>query len=454
MTPTLSTLNLAIFTTILMLVINGLICWSDRNSRHFHTLEFWFAYLTYFLFSYVTQSYGPAIVALSCVLWIWRTKTIVCIVSDVVKANLWKNWHTLGLVTGYTVGVLLYFAGLEFKFFTMPPAVANFMIGVDIIYQVVKRQRVKKDFKIPHKLLIFNVLIISIHLLDYPFIRYDHTYTGIGFAVVLLTTILMAIVLPAVSYSDLEKSYKEDVENILRQRVKQLTEQSKYSALGEVTAGIIHEINHPMSIITDRAGHLRHQVLKNQASKDVLMKDLDQIEITSERMNKVINSLRKFSEYSENEPLQVVAVATVVEDTLSYCSDRFHQANILLDVEPYPAVDIECRSTQISQVLLNLLNNSFDAIQLKKNPWVRIVFEEEKASVKIKVIDSGSGIQEVIRRKIFEPFFSTKVDAGSTGLGLSLSKSMVESHKGRLFYDETSANTCFVVEVPYRQGST
>lgn len=444
-------LHLSIFTTVLMIIINGLICWSERDSRHFHTLEFWCAYLVYFFVSYLTEDYGPGVVAISCIFWVWRTKTIVCIVSDVAGTNLWKGWHTMALVAGYTSGVLLYFAGMEFKVFTMPPAVVNFMIGVDIMYQVIRRQMVKKDFTIPHKLLIFTTIVIFTHLLDYPFIRYDHRFTDVGFAVVLLTTILMAIVLPAVSYSDLEKSHKEEIQGILQKRVKQLTEQSKYSALGEVTAGIIQEINDPMRIITDRAGHLRHQVLKDLASKDVLMKDLDQIEVTSERMNKVINSLKKFSEYSKNEPLQVVAVATVVEDTLSYCSDRFQQMNILLDVEPYPAVDIECRSTQISQVLLNLLNNSFDAIQHKPNSWVRIVFEEEKASVKIKVIDSGSGIPEVIRPKIFEPFFSTKVDGGSTGLGLSLSKSMIEGHKGRLFYDESYPNTSFVVEMPYRQ---
>lgn len=435
----------------MMLIITGLICISERSSRHYHTFEFWLAYLTYFIVSYITQKFGPGIVALSTLIWIWRTKTIVCIVSDVISNQLWKSWHTIILVAGYTLCLLLYFAGLEFKFFTMPAAVANFVIGVDVMYQVIKDQKHRNSFSMPHKLLMFTVFLIFVHLLDYPFIRYNHEWTGVGFGIVLLTTILMAIVLPTISYFDLEKSHKERLEQILQQRVEQLKEQSRYSALGEVTAGIVHEIDNPLSIITDRAGHLRHQVLRDRASKDILMSDLNQIEVTSERMNKVIHSLKKFAEHSKSEPMQVVAVATVIEDTLSYCADRFERANILLDIEPYPVKDIECKSIQISQVLLNLLNNSFDAVIVKKSPWVRVVFEEDMSSIKIKIIDCGTGIPEVIRRKIFEPFFSTKVD-GATGLGLSISKSIIESHKGRLYYDENCPNTCFVVEIPYRQG--
>lgn len=447
----LSTLNLAIFTTVLMLVITTLIWISERSSRHLHTLEFWLAYLSYFIVSYLTRGNVPGIVALSSLLWIWRTRTIVRIMGDVIETPLWKGWHTIVIVTGYTLCVMLYFAGLNFTFFTMPAAIANFVIGVDVMYHLINHQRVKKTFSMVHKLLLVNVFLIFIHLLDYPFIRYNHEWTSFGFAIVLLTTILMAILLPAVSYFDLEKSHKEKLQQILHQRVEQLKEQSRFSALGEVTAGIVHEIDNPLSIITDRAGHLRHQVLRDRASKDTLMSDLNQIEVTSERMNKVIHSLKKFAEHSKTEPMQVVAVATVVEDTMSYCLDRFERANILLDIEPYPVKDIECKSIQISQVLLNLLNNSFDAVISKKSPWVRVVFEEDTSSIKIKVIDCGTGIPEVIRRKIFEPFFSTKVD-GATGLGLSISKSIVEAHKGRLYYDESCPNTCFVVELPYRQG--
>jgi signal transduction histidine kinase len=444
------TVNIAIFTTVLMLTIESLIYFSEKDKRHLHTLEFWFAYFTYFVVSFLTQDQGPYLVALSTLVWVWRTKAIGNILSDVAGVSLHKTWHQHLLIVSYTLVVLLALIGLEFTYYTFPAALANFAIGIDLIRHTKRHIDIKDQNTVPHKMLLFTVLIISVHLLDYPFIRYNHDFTYIGFMVVLLTTIMMAVILPAVTIYDLQKTYQKELEKVLRERVRQLRDQSKFSALGEMTAGIVHEINNPLSIIAHRTSHLRNQVLKDRAEKDVLMRNLDQIEVTNERVAKIINSLRKFSKDSRLDPLQRVAVATIIEDTLSYCSDRFHQAGILLEIDSYPPVDIQCRSVQISQVFLNLLNNSFDAIQFKKNPWVKIDFEEKPEFIRIFFRDSGNGIPEVIRDKIMEPFFSTKSDGG-TGLGLSISLGIIEDHHGKLYYDDTSINTTFIVELPYRQ---
>jgi signal transduction histidine kinase len=452
MNSTLSTLNISIFTTVLMLIIEGLIYRTEKAKRHLHTFEFWLTYLSYFIVSYLTQNLGPYFVALSTVVWIWRTKAIGKILSDVAGTSLKRSWHKYLLVGSYTLMVSLALAKLNFKYFTLPASIANFIIGLDFILQT-KRSLKKQDETITHRLLLFTVFVIFLHILDYPFIRYDHDFTGIGFGIVLLTTILMAVILPAVTIFDLQKDHQKDLEKVLKERVRQLRDQSKFSALGEMTAGIVHEINNPLSIIAHRTSHLRNQVLKNLAAKDVLMRNLDQIEITNERVAKIINSLRKFSKDAKLDPVQRVAVATILEDTLSYCSDRFHQANILLDIEAYPPVDIECRSVQISQVFLNLLNNSFDAVCQRKNPWVKIDFKETPEMIQIFIKDSGPGIPESIRSRIMDPFFSTKSNGG-TGLGLSISQGIVEDHHGKLSYDDTAMTTTFVVELPYRQPKT
>lgn len=433
-----------------MLIIEGLIYFSEKDKRHLHTLVFWLAYFTYFVVSYVTGPLGPHFVALSTVIWIWRTKAIGGILSDVSGVDLNVSWHQITLIVGYTLVVILALFNFNFTIFTLPAALVNFVIGMDYIRNARRHMKLQESGTIPHKLLLLTTFIIFAHLLDYPFIRYDHDFTDAGFAVVLMTTILMAVILPAVTIFDLEKGQKKELERMLKERVRQLRDQSKFSALGEMTAGIVHEINNPLSIIAHRTSHLRNQVLKDKAEKDLLMRNLDQIEVTNERVAKIINSLRKFSKDSRLDPLQRVAVATIIEDTLSYCSDRFHQAGILLEIDPYPPVDVECRSVQISQVLLNLLNNSFDAVHFTKNPWVRIGFEEKKDSILIIVRDSGSGIPEIIRNKIMEPFFTTK-NTGGTGLGLSISQGIVEDHHGKLYYDESSINTTFVVELPYKQ---
>jgi signal transduction histidine kinase len=450
MNSTLSTLHISIFTTILMMIIEGLIFFSGKARRHLHTFEFWLSYLFYFIVSYLTQDYGPKIVSISSILWIWRTKTITKILSDVAGVSLQRRWHNRLLIVSYTASILLTLTSIDFMFFTMPAAMANFIIGMNLILETRKSVKYQDGATIPHKLLILTVFIIFVHIMDFPFLRYDHEFTGLGFALVLLSTILMAVILPAVTIFDLEKGHSRNVENILKERVRQLRDQAKFSALGEMTAGIVHELNNPLSIIAYRTSHLRKHVMSDRAEKDILMRNLDQIEITSERMAKIINSLRKFSKDSKIDPIQRVAVATIIEDTLSYCSDRFQKANILLDVEPYPAVDVECRSVQISQVLLNLLNNSFDAVHQKSNSWVKIDFREKPQSILILIKDSGTGIPEIIRPKIMEPFFTTKV-MGGTGLGLSISQGIVEDHKGKLYYDDSALTTTFVVELPYRQ---
>lgn len=445
-------LYLSILTTILMIVINGLIYLSEKNRRYIHTFEFWCAYLFYFAISYFTEGYDPHVVALSTFVWIWRTRCIAIMLGDISDESLFKSWHTLMFAGAYTFGVLLAFAGTNFTIYTILPSLANFIIGLDIIKQTAFNLKKRGKIQMPHKLLLFTVFIISVHLLDYPFIRYENAYASFGFMVVLFTTIMMAILLPSVTILDLERVHKQKLEETLSKRMKQLEERSKLSALGEMTTGIFPEFNDPLSIISHRTSELRHKIFNDQVEKEAVLKSLNQIEATSERMSRVIHSLKKFGRDSKSSPLEMVAVASVVEDTLSYCVDRFQHAGILLDVEPYPVKNIECRSSQISQVLLNLLMNSFEAIQETRYAWIRISFEEGPTTIRIRLTDSGTGIQEQVRAKMFEPFFTTKVTGGN-GLGLSIARSIIEEHQGKIFYDESSINTSFVVELPYRQSS-
>lgn len=446
-----ASLYLSIVVTILMLVINGIFCFTEKDLRNLHTLEFWFAYFAYFLVSMVTQGMAPEIVAFSTLVWIWRTKAICSILGDISGKSLFKSWYIHLALLGYISGVILFVTGAGFTYFTLPPAIANFMIGIDLILQTNKALKEKGTARAPHKIILFVVLVISLHLLDYPFIRYDHVLTHYGFLVVLITTLMMAIILPAVSILDREHEHKRSLEKTIELRVQQLKNEVKFSALGQMTAGIVHEINDPLSLITHQTNELRHKIYKNEAERETLMRGLSRIEATSERMAKVVNSLKKFSRDSKSAPIQNVPVATIVEDTLSYCVDLFSSAGILLDVEPYPVKTIECRSIQISQVLLNLLNNSFEAIQGKRFPWIKISFEERPDKILIRVCDSGDGISPEIKYKMFEPFFTTKVTGGN-GLGLSVSKGIIEDHGGKIYYDDASINTSFIVELPYRQS--
>ena len=445
-------LHIAIFTAILMVIIDGMISYSERAIRYYHTFEFWLCYLFYFLVSFLTQGLDPLIVASSTLIWIWRTNTVAKILSDVVGVPLKKNWYRPFLVLSYIVGFILWYFDFSFMIFTLPGAISNFVVAIDLIEATKKNIKSKDRVSPAHYLLLLNVFLIYIHSLDYPFLRSLPEFSKYGFAIALLTTILMAIILPAVTIYELQRDQQEGLEKIIKDRVGQLTEQSKFASLGIMTAGIVHEIKSPLSVIGHRTSLLKQQLKKEHMDLNLILKNVDQIEITADRMTKIVNGLRSFSRNSENEVFQIVPLAPIIEDTLSFCSDRFYHANIIFHIEPLPALEIECRPIQLSQVFLNLLNNSFDAVKNSANPWVKIDFLIKEKSIQIRIVDSGTGIPANIRKKIMDPFFSTSKEGG-TGLGLSISKGIIEGHKGKLYYNDSSLNTMFVLELPYRQNS-
>src|SRR5262249_54178985 len=134
------------------------------------------------------------------------------------------------------------------------------------------------------------------------------------------------------------------------------------------------------------------------------------------------------------------------------CSERLRRNSIQLKIQHgSPNLKIECRSTEISQVLLNLLNNALDAVQPLDQKWISIDVADAGNDVEIAVTDSGPGIPAHLRDKIAQPFFTTKEIGKGTGLGLSISRGIAEAHHGGLFLDPVCANTRFIVCLPKRQ---
>ena len=111
-----------------------------------------------------------------------------------------------------------------------------------------------------------------------------------------------------------------------------------------------------------------------------------------------------------------------------------------------------CQKVQLSQVLMNLLNNSFDAIVDDEYKWIKIQSHQHGDRIGVSVTDSGNGIPGDIADQIFDPFYTTKGVGKGTGLGLSISAGILSNHGGRLYYDQCSPNTRFVMEFPLESG--
>lgn len=227
--------------------------------------------------------------------------------------------------------------------------------------------------------------------------------------------------------------------NYLQRLRIQAIEQSKFSALGIMSSGIAHEVNNPLAIIKGRTYTLKRHLSKGETS--LVDKDIDIIIKTTDRIGKIISELGVFSRNAEKDPFDGIDSNTLVHTALDLCWERFQQAGIHIEIIDKGHFEVMDREGQLLQVLINILSNSFDAIQELDEKWVRI----EVGQQMIKVIDSGRGIEKDILGKLMQPFFTTKSVGKGTGLGLSISKGIMQKHGGDLVYDATHVNTCFIV---------
>ncbi|MBC7537711.1 MAG: GHKL domain-containing protein [Bacteriovorax sp.] len=251
----------------------------------------------------------------------------------------------------------------------------------------------------------------------------------------------------------------EHAEEIIKKRTDTIKDQqmnlvhaSKMSALGEMAGGIAHEINNPLTIISSTCSFLKKLVAKEQLDPVVVKKCLDDIDKTIFRIAKIIQGLKTVSRDTSGEEFISVKLRDLMDDVVGLCSEKFknHGISFIIDLS-HPVYDqtIECRRIQISQIFINLLANSYDAIENLPERWIRIECKDLTDTIEFKIFDSGQGIPLDIQEKVFQPFFTTKPIGKGTGLGLSLSISIVKDHCGIFSIDNENPNTCFVMRLPY-----
>ena len=225
-------------------------------------------------------------------------------------------------------------------------------------------------------------------------------------------------------------------------------ENSKLATLGEMSAGVAHEINNPLSVIIGKMDLMIHKLSTGTVSSDDMLKDLYKVKKESERIAKIIKGLKAFSRNGENDLSENIKIENMIEDVLDFLREKFKIHNVSLRLDIDSALWVNCRSTQIEQVLLNLLSNSYDAIVNTPGPWILIVVKSNGQTAEISVTDSGKGIAPEIVSKIMQPFYTTKEVGKGTGLGLSISLGIIKSHHGEFYYDQNSKNTRFVIQLP------
>lgn len=247
-------------------------------------------------------------------------------------------------------------------------------------------------------------------------------------------------------------SKNEELEKELKDSIYKTVSSSKLATLGEMSAGVAHEINNPLTGILGNLEFLKRDVSQEKIDIEKVKTRIEKSTKLVERISKIVLGLKMFSRNSENDEMVGTEVGRILEEVSDLTKVKLsaNSVNLIFENE-YPLLKIKCRESQILQVLVNLVNNSFDAVLENKNlleKWVKVSTEINENVFKIKVTDSGSGIPDVVIDKMFNPFFTTKPVGKGTGLGLSISKGIIDQHSGRFYYNKESKNTEFVIELP------
>jgi C4-dicarboxylate-specific signal transduction histidine kinase len=218
----------------------------------------------------------------------------------------------------------------------------------------------------------------------------------------------------------------------------------KLATLGEMFAGIIHDINNPLMMINASA-----KMIKKKISDEEIVDILNKIELSSSKISKIINGIKIYIRQDEAMPFENEKLGLILDDAIIICENKLKEYDIQLQYDhAFKSIDVNCNFTQLFQVFVNLISNSADAIKNNSEKWIKIKLIESTDNIVLHFVDSGGGIPTEVQEKIFSAFFTTKGRGVGSGLGLSLVVKILESHGGTIKILKDEKNTTFEIKIP------
>ncbi len=251
----------------------------------------------------------------------------------------------------------------------------------------------------------------------------------------------------------------------LQETQSQLVQAAKLASIGELAAGVAHELNQPLMVIRGGIQLIRKSIRKNRITLEEVGDQMAPLEKNTTRMMHIIDHLRTFSRQS-TKSFSNVDLVEIVEEALLLIGVQLRNRNIEIHRDFQPDLPkIQGNANQLEQVFLNLFMNARDAILTRSQNPAESPNRRGRINVTLRLSpgggdrlevlfeDDGCGIPEEIQEKVFDPFFTTKEVGKGTGLGLSISYGIIEDHGGRIAVDRSSGDgTAFRIVLPVNSG--
>jgi C4-dicarboxylate-specific signal transduction histidine kinase/uncharacterized membrane protein (UPF0136 family) len=247
--------------------------------------------------------------------------------------------------------------------------------------------------------------------------------------------------------AELENKVETKAQQIVEKDAVILT-QSRQAAMGEMISMIAHQWRQPLSTITLQISNIKIKSMLGHASVEETNDALEHISETIIYLSETIDDFQSF--FRPNKEKEKVSICELLNRGMNFAEPRIKVANIALEYHCDKEKKIMTHSNDFTQVIINIINNSIDALLERKviKPVIKIVAFLKQEVVEIRISDNGGGIDKQILHRVFEPYFSTKGKNG-TGLGLYMSKMIVENKlNGNLKVRNNAAGAEFIIDIP------
>lgn len=227
---------------------------------------------------------------------------------------------------------------------------------------------------------------------------------------------------------------------------------SKMAALGEMAGSISHEINNPLMVLRTHIDDISDYLEEQKVLQPEIQESLSKMDETINRVARIVKSLREFSRRSDPQEIACENLNGLIQETLTFCQERIKNEKIDLQLIIEDSSEVLMRKIEISQILINLINNAIDEVRDIEDKRIILETKITKEACLISISDFGKGIDPKDKDVIFTPFYTTKLAGKGTGLGLSISKKIMTSHGGTIELSHFKNPTTFTLKLKMRAG--